>query len=82
METYLTLKQSIAVADIGMLQRLFPRFAMLFFGGRNIQNGILGLYMIWLTGADATTSTLRRAILTNGLVNLRGAIIPGSRLIG
>lgn len=73
METYLTLKHSIRYADIGTISRLFPRFALLFFGGRKIKYGILSLYMIWLTRTDATTSILRKAILSNGLVNLRGA---------
>lgn len=46
METYYTFKQAIQYGDVGHIRRLYPRFALLFFGGNKIKYGILSLYMI------------------------------------
>lgn len=72
-ETYKTLKHAIKVGDIGLIERLFPRCALLFFGGNKTRYGHLSLYMTWLTQSGAASSELRKALLANGLVNLRGA---------
>lgn len=71
MGMYLTLKQAIRFGDIGLIRRLFPRYAPFFFGGNRLKYGNLSLYMTWLTETDAATDQLKTAILTNGLVNLR-----------
>jgi hypothetical protein len=73
METYYTFKQAIRYGDIGHIRRLYPRFALLFFGGNKIKYGILSLYMTWLTGTNAASKELQDAILANSLVNIRGA---------
>jgi uncharacterized protein DUF6589 len=56
-ETYCSLKYAIKRADVGLLQRLLPRF-LLYFHGSGATN--------------YAREMLKRAILVNGLVNLRG----------
>lgn len=73
METYYTFREAIRYGDIGHIRRLYPRFALLFFGGNKIKYGILSLYMTWLTETEATKPELQEAILANSLVNIRGA---------
>jgi hypothetical protein len=73
METYYTFREAIRYGDIGHIRRLYPRFALLFFGGNKIKYGILSLYMTWLTGTGAASPELQEAILANSLVNTRGA---------
>jgi hypothetical protein len=73
MEVYKTLKLAIKRADIGMLRRLFARCCILFHGGNKSKYAFLSLYMTWLTQTSTADEELQRAILANGLVNLRGA---------
>jgi len=73
MEVYKTLKLSIKRADIGMLRRILARCCILFHGSNKSKYAFLSLYMTWLTQTSAADEELQRAILANGLVNLRGA---------
>ena len=73
METYLTLRLAIKFGDIGLIKRTFARCCLLFPGTTKAKYAFLSLYMTWLTHTDATSPELKRAILANGLVNLRGA---------
>lgn len=73
METYLTLKLAIKLGDIGLIKRTFARCCLLFPGTTKSKYAFLSLYMTWLTHTDAASPDLKRAILANGLVNLRGA---------
>jgi hypothetical protein len=73
METYKSLKYAIKHADIGIIERVFARCCLLFHGSKKKRYAFLSLYMTWLTHTRATTPELRKALLANGLVNLRGA---------
>ena len=73
MEHYKTLKLAIKRADIGMIRRVIARCCILFHGSNKSKYAFLSLYMAWLTGTPAADEELQRAILANGLVNLRGA---------
>lgn len=73
METYKTLKHAIKYADIGTIKRVIARCCAIFHGSKKRKYAFLSLYMTWLTQTDAATQDLQTAILTNGLVNLRGA---------
>ena len=73
METYLTLKLAIKFGDIGLIKRSFAWCCLLFPGTTKARYAFLSLYMTWLTHTNATSPELKRAILANGLVNLRGA---------
>lgn len=73
METYKSLKYAIKHADIGIIERVFARCCLLFHGSKKKKYAFLSLYMTWLTHTQATTPELRKALLANGLVNLRGA---------
>jgi hypothetical protein len=73
MEVYKTLKYAIKIADIGLLRRAFVRCSVLFQGASKKNYAFLSLYMTWLTGTPAADEPLQRAILANGLVNLRGS---------
>lgn len=73
MEVYKTLKQAIRVADIGLMKQAFPRSSILFQGASKSKYASLSLYMTWLTSTAAADEPLQRAILANGLVNLRGS---------
>jgi hypothetical protein len=72
METYKSLKYAIKHADIGLIKRVLARCCLLFHGSDKTKYAFLSLYMTWLTQTDAATKELQDAILTNGLVNLRG----------
>lgn len=73
METHMSLKYAIKHADIGIIECIFARSCLLFHGSKKRKYAYLSLYMTWLTYTAATSSKLRTALLTNGLVNLRGA---------
>lgn len=73
MEVYKSLKLAIKLADIGMIRRVIARCCILFNGSSKSKYAFLSLYMTWLTGTPAADEELQRAILANGLVNLRGA---------
>jgi hypothetical protein len=73
MEVYKTLKLAIKRADVGMIRRVIARCCILFHGSSKSKYAFLSLYMTWLTGTLAADEELQRAILANGLVNLRGA---------
>ena len=71
-ETYCTLKYAIKHADVGLLQRILPRCCMYFLGS-NATNYALEMLHLWrLLSTDACEPPLKRAILVNGLINLRG----------
>jgi hypothetical protein len=72
METYKTLKHAIKHADVGLIKRVLARCCLLFHGSGQSKYAFLSLYMTWLTQTDAADEQLQRAILANGLVNLRG----------
>lgn len=71
-QVYIILKYSIKHADIGLLKRAIAWCCLLFNGStsRNYAQGMLYLYRLIAT--DACDPELRRAILSCGLVNLRG----------
>jgi hypothetical protein len=73
METYKSLKYAIKHADIGIIERVFARCCLLFHGSKKKKYAFLSLYMTWLTHTKAVFPELRKALLANGLVNLRGA---------
>jgi hypothetical protein len=70
---YKSLKHAIKYADIGMIRRILSRCCLLFSGCYKYRYSFLSLYMTWLTHTTAASEDLQRAILANGLVNLRGA---------
>jgi hypothetical protein len=71
-ETYCTLKYAIKHADIGLLQRVLPR-CLVYFHGTGATNYALEMLHLWrLLSTDACDPPLKRAILANGLINLRG----------
>jgi len=71
-ETYCILKYAIKHADVGLLQRVLPR-CILYFHGSGATNYALEMLYLWrLLSTDACDPPLKRAILVNGLVNLRG----------
>jgi hypothetical protein len=72
MEVYKSLKHAIKCADIGMIKRVFARCCLLFQGSNKTKYTHLSLYMTWLTHTSAADEALQKAILANGLVNLRG----------
>lgn len=72
MITYKSLKYAIKHADIGIIERIFPRCCLLFHGSKKNKYAFLSLYMTWLT-QKASSHELRTALLANGLVNIRGA---------
>jgi hypothetical protein len=72
METYKSLKYAIKRGDIGLIKRVFPRCCLLFEGSNKKKYAFLSLYMTWLTHTEAATPELEKALLANGLVNLRG----------
>ncbi|KAJ5562286.1 hypothetical protein N7461_001047 [Penicillium sp. DV-2018c] len=71
--TYKMLKRGIKYADIGILRRVFAQCCLLFHGSNKSKYAFLSLYMTWLTQTPATDPELQKAILANGLVNIRGA---------
>ena len=73
MEIYKSLKLGIKLADIGMIRRILARSCILFYGGNKPKYAFLSSYMTWLTHTRAADAELQKAILANGLVNLRGA---------
>lgn len=73
METYKSFKYAIKHADIGIIERVFARCCLLFHGSKKKKYAFLSLYMTWLTHTEAVAPELRKALLANGLVNLRGA---------
>jgi hypothetical protein len=73
METYKTLKYAIKRADVGLIKRVLVRCCLLFLGSGHPKYAFLSLYMTWLTQTAAADVPLQQAILSNGLVNLRGA---------
>lgn len=72
-ETYKTLKQAIRLGDIGLIERSIKRYSLLFHGSSQPKYAFLSLYMTWLTRSGAADSELRKAVLADSLVNLRGA---------
>ena len=56
-----------------MIRRVIARCCILFHGSSKSKYAFLSLCMTWLTGTPAADEDLQRAILANGLVNLRGA---------
>jgi hypothetical protein len=72
METYKSLKFAIKRADIGLIKRIFARCCLLFEGSNKRKYAFLSLYMTWLTHTEAAAPELQKALLANGLVNLRG----------
>jgi hypothetical protein len=73
MELYKTLKYAIKHADVGILRRVFARCCLLFQGSSKTKYTFLSYYMTWITQTAAADEALQFAILSNGLVNLRGA---------
>jgi hypothetical protein len=73
MATYKTLKKAIKYADIGIIRRIFAQSCLLFHGSKKSKYAFLSLYMTWVTQTPATSPELQRAILADGLVNIRGA---------
>ena len=70
---YKILKKSIKYADIGILRRIFAQCCLLFHGSKKSKYAFLSLYMTWLTQTPAASPELQKAVLANGLVNIRGA---------
>jgi hypothetical protein len=71
-EPYVVLKHAIKHADIGLLKRAVARCCVIFHGStsKNYARELLHLYR--LTATKAADPILQRAILSCGLVNLRG----------
>jgi hypothetical protein len=70
---YKILKKAIKYADIGILRRIFALCCFLFHGSKKSKYAFLSLYMTWLTQTPAANPELQKAVLANGLVNIRGA---------
>lgn len=71
-EVYRSLKLAIKIADIGILRQVIARCCILFLGASKQEYSNLSLYMAWLTHTNAAKPELQKAILANGLVNIRG----------
>lgn len=72
METYCTLKHAIKHADVGLLKRVIARCCF-YFHGSGATNYASEMLHIWrLLSTEACDPPLKRAILVNGLINLRG----------
>ncbi|KAI5299435.1 hypothetical protein KEM55_002166 [Ascosphaera atra] len=70
---YLTLKDAIRCADLGLIKRCLARSSLFLPGSNKRKYASLSLYMTWLTHSAATSERLKKAVLANGLVNLRGS---------
>jgi hypothetical protein len=73
-ETYKVLKYGIKHGDIGLISRAIDMCCIYFKGARQNNYANEMLYLKWLTTTKACDPVLRKAILSNGLVN------PHSRL--
>ncbi|KAJ5561819.1 hypothetical protein N7535_003718 [Penicillium sp. DV-2018c] len=71
MEVYKTWKLAIKLADIGMIRRVIARVCLLMGGA--YEYDMPSFYMAILACTAAADKDLQRAILANGLINLRGA---------
>ena len=69
---YLTLKEGIKHADLGLLRRSFTQLAMLFQGTNKHNYAFETFYLHWLTNTDAADQSLQRALLAGSLVNNQG----------
>ncbi|KAI9763921.1 MAG: hypothetical protein M1839_006119 [Geoglossum umbratile] len=71
-ETYLLLKYAIKHADIGLISHAVDRCCIYFHGSKQHKYAYEMLYFKRLTSTPAAAGPLRRAILANSLINLRG----------
>ena len=71
-ETYKVLKYGIKHGDIGLIKRSIDMCCIYFKGSRQNNYANEMLYLKWLTTTDACDPLLRKAILSNSLVNLHG----------
>jgi hypothetical protein len=71
-ETYKTLKYAIKWGDIGLIERVINISCFYFKGTRQDNYANEMLYLKWLLQTNACDSDLKRAILSNGLVNTHG----------
>jgi hypothetical protein len=73
-ETYKVLKYGIKHGDIGLIGRAIDMCCIYFKGARQNNYANEMLYLKWLTTTEACDPILRKAILSNGLVNLHGRL--------
>jgi hypothetical protein len=73
MQIYLLLKYAIKRADIDLLHRAVDRCCIYFHESAQHKYAYEMLYLYRLISTPAASSELQRAILTNDLVNSRGA---------
>ena len=71
-ETYALLKYATKHGDIGLIERAIDRCCIYFHGSKQHKYAHEMLLYKRLLATDAATPELKRAILTNGLVNTRG----------
>jgi len=73
-ETYKVLKYGIKHGDVGLIGRAIDMCCFYFKGARQNNYANEMLYLKWLTATKACDPILRKAILSNGLVNPHGRL--------
>lgn len=82
LKVYFTLRQACRSGDIGMIRKLLPIMAAMFYGTGKNKYGLESLYLSWLLQENVSSAELRRAILNGSFVNLKGtchSFIPTDR---
>jgi hypothetical protein len=72
LKIYFILRNATRTGDIGMLRRLLPTLAFMFYGTGRTNYGLEMLYFNWLLQDTVSSSALQQAILTGSLANLKG----------